>query len=299
MRNMWQLDDRPQGRPDHLLPRGDARRLRARNRGKHVLTQRPDGRPQCIACNMCATVCPAKVHRDRGRLRSRRPGASRSPRRGSRSTIRAASSAACASRPAPRTRSAWRRRSRTCRRHDRQRHVARPRRAAHLESAARRRQALPAGRPAASRHARSRMIESLLQHLDTLLLYLFAGGAARRRASLMLVLRHPMRVAIALISTMLSLAGVYGAARRALHRRLPGADLRRRGDGVHGLRDHAARRARRVVPAALFALLVPGIAARCSARRRSPTASWRGSFRASGARRRVSFGAAGLLGRPS
>ena len=32
-----------------------------RNRGKHILTQRPDGRPQCIACNMCATVCPAKV----------------------------------------------------------------------------------------------------------------------------------------------------------------------------------------------------------------------------------------------
>jgi NADH-quinone oxidoreductase subunit I len=33
----------------------------AGNRGKHVLTQRPDGRPQCIACNLCATVCPAKV----------------------------------------------------------------------------------------------------------------------------------------------------------------------------------------------------------------------------------------------
>lgn len=31
------------------------------NRGKHVLTQRPDGSPQCIACNMCATVCPARV----------------------------------------------------------------------------------------------------------------------------------------------------------------------------------------------------------------------------------------------
>ena len=31
------------------------------NRGKHVLTQRPDGRPQCVACNLCATVCPAKV----------------------------------------------------------------------------------------------------------------------------------------------------------------------------------------------------------------------------------------------
>ena len=32
-----------------------------RNRGKHVLTLRADGRPQCVACNMCATVCPAKV----------------------------------------------------------------------------------------------------------------------------------------------------------------------------------------------------------------------------------------------
>jgi len=31
------------------------------NRGKHVLTQRADGSPQCVACNMCATVCPAKV----------------------------------------------------------------------------------------------------------------------------------------------------------------------------------------------------------------------------------------------
>ena len=33
----------------------------AGNRGKHLLTQRPDGRPQCVACNMCATVCPAQV----------------------------------------------------------------------------------------------------------------------------------------------------------------------------------------------------------------------------------------------
>ena len=33
----------------------------AGNRGKHVLTRRADGSPQCIACNMCATVCPARV----------------------------------------------------------------------------------------------------------------------------------------------------------------------------------------------------------------------------------------------
>ena len=31
------------------------------NRGKHVLTMRPDGSPQCVACNLCATVCPARV----------------------------------------------------------------------------------------------------------------------------------------------------------------------------------------------------------------------------------------------
>ena len=31
------------------------------NRGKHILVQRADGSPQCIACNLCATVCPAKV----------------------------------------------------------------------------------------------------------------------------------------------------------------------------------------------------------------------------------------------
>ena len=31
------------------------------NRGKHILVQRENGKPQCIACNLCATVCPAKV----------------------------------------------------------------------------------------------------------------------------------------------------------------------------------------------------------------------------------------------
>jgi NADH-quinone oxidoreductase subunit J len=45
--------------------------------------------------------------------------------------------------------------------------------------------------------------------IETLLLYLFAGSALLG-AVLMLALRHPMRVALALIATMLSLAGVYG-----------------------------------------------------------------------------------------
>jgi NADH-quinone oxidoreductase subunit J len=52
-------------------------------------------------------------------------------------------------------------------------------------------------------------MESLLQHLDGFLLYLFAG-CALAGAALMLVLRHPMQVAMALISTMVFLGGVYG-----------------------------------------------------------------------------------------
>ena len=44
--------------------------------------------------------------------------------------------------------------------------------------------------------------------IETWLLWLFAGTAVTG-AILMLVLRHPMRVALALIATMLSLAGVY------------------------------------------------------------------------------------------
>mgnify|MGYP003577059729 CR=1 FL=1 len=44
--------------------------------------------------------------------------------------------------------------------------------------------------------------------IETVLLWLFAGTALAA-AALMLVLRHPMRVALALSATMLSLAGVY------------------------------------------------------------------------------------------
>jgi NADH-quinone oxidoreductase subunit J len=45
--------------------------------------------------------------------------------------------------------------------------------------------------------------------IESLLLYVFAGGALLG-ALVMLVSRHPMRAALALIATMLSLGGVYG-----------------------------------------------------------------------------------------
>jgi len=53
------------------------------------------------------------------------------------------------------------------------------------------------------------VIESALQGVDTLLLVLCAGGALTG-AALMLVLRQPMRVAIALITTMMLLGAIYG-----------------------------------------------------------------------------------------
>ncbi|HSC62974.1 MAG TPA: NADH-quinone oxidoreductase subunit J [Caldimonas sp.] len=53
------------------------------------------------------------------------------------------------------------------------------------------------------------MIEGLLQMADTLLLLLCAAGAVAG-AALMVVLREPMRVAIALITTMMLLGAIYG-----------------------------------------------------------------------------------------
>jgi len=53
------------------------------------------------------------------------------------------------------------------------------------------------------------MIDALLANLDTLLLLALAIGALSG-AALMIVLRQPMRVALALIATMVCLSGIFG-----------------------------------------------------------------------------------------
>ena len=61
LRNMWRWITGRKGALTTYYPEETRFDYAPLNRGKHVLTQRPDGKPQCIACNLCATVCPAKV----------------------------------------------------------------------------------------------------------------------------------------------------------------------------------------------------------------------------------------------
>jgi NADH-quinone oxidoreductase subunit I len=60
-RNMWRFMTGRRGALTTYYPEETRPDFARNNRGKHVLTQRADGRVQCIACNLCATVCPAKV----------------------------------------------------------------------------------------------------------------------------------------------------------------------------------------------------------------------------------------------
>ena len=60
-RNMWRWMTGRKGALTTYYPEETRWDYAPANRGKHVLTQRPDGSPQCVACNMCATVCPARV----------------------------------------------------------------------------------------------------------------------------------------------------------------------------------------------------------------------------------------------
>jgi NADH-quinone oxidoreductase subunit I len=60
-RNMWRWITGRKGALTTYYPEERRADYAAANRGKHVLVRREDGKPQCIACNLCATVCPARV----------------------------------------------------------------------------------------------------------------------------------------------------------------------------------------------------------------------------------------------
>jgi NADH-quinone oxidoreductase subunit I len=61
LRNMWKWCSGRKGAVTAYYPEELRPDYARHNRGKHVLTTRSDGRVQCVACNLCATVCPARV----------------------------------------------------------------------------------------------------------------------------------------------------------------------------------------------------------------------------------------------
>jgi NADH-quinone oxidoreductase subunit I len=59
VRNMWRWMTGRKGALTAYYPEEVRADYSPNNRGRHVLTQRADGQVQCVACNLCATACPA------------------------------------------------------------------------------------------------------------------------------------------------------------------------------------------------------------------------------------------------
>jgi NADH-quinone oxidoreductase subunit I len=57
--NMWKWVTGRKGALTAYYPEELRADYSPNNRGRHVLTLRPDGQAQCVSCNLCATVCPA------------------------------------------------------------------------------------------------------------------------------------------------------------------------------------------------------------------------------------------------
>jgi len=58
-RNMWKWLTFRKGALTAYYPEEVRSDYSPNNRGRHVLTLRPNGDVQCVSCNMCATACPA------------------------------------------------------------------------------------------------------------------------------------------------------------------------------------------------------------------------------------------------
>ena len=174
------------------------------NRGKHVLTQRPDGRPQCIACNMCATVCPAKVIEIEAAFDPDDPAHPKYPARFEIDYSRCIFCGLCVE-ACPEDAIRMVKEVPNLPPRDRDHMWLVDGRAPHLEPAERRRQAL-SGRRAAARTSEARHDRDAARQPRHAAALLFAATALAG-AALMLVLRHPMQVALALISTMVFLGG--------------------------------------------------------------------------------------------
>lgn len=58
-RNMWKWMTGRKGALTAYYPEEVRADYSPNNRGRHVLTTRANGQVQCVACNLCATVCPA------------------------------------------------------------------------------------------------------------------------------------------------------------------------------------------------------------------------------------------------
>ena len=243
------------------------------NRGKHVLTQRPDGSPQCIACNMCATVCPAKVIEIDAAFDPNDPAHPKYPSRFEIDYSRCIFCGMCveacpedAIRMVKETPGLptgdrdhmwlnltdlihWNPQSDVAKPYHRAMRRPFPSRLAPRQTR-RRCHADPRPNPGAPNdqfpacppgHGAALRVRAVRLHRRGADAGLAAPDAGRYGAHLD--------------------DGVPGRhlwpARRALHRGVSGADLRQRGDGVHGVRDHVAGRARCIVYAPVLALALP------------------------------------------
>ena len=201
-----------------------------RFRGLHALRRYPNGEERCIACKLCEAVCPALAITSRSRAARRRHAAHHALRH----------------RPHEVHLLRLLRGSLPGRLDRRDAHARVPRREAgrpvlHQADAARDGRPLrgadrprPGSRRRATARQRTRMFE-------TVVFYVFGGGAARCPALRVITARNPVHGGAVPGARLLHRRGAVDAAARRVPRHRAGAGLCRRGDGAVPLRGDDAR----------------------------------------------------------